>query len=104
VANLPYVTTSDWASLEAELRDHEPRSTLDGGADGLDLIRSLLHQAPRYLRPGGLIALEIGEEQAASLGAFVVKALPGAVWRVEQDFAGKDRVFLVAPSPPRTIG
>lgn len=96
IANLPYVTSADWSRLEPELREYEPRLALDGGADGLDLVRALLTQAPRYLRPGGLVALEIGEEQAAALGRFIEEALPGAAWRVEQDFAGKDRYCLVS--------
>ena len=98
VANLPYVTADDWSRLEPELREHEPRLALDGGADGLDLIRALLRQAPRYLLPGGCLALEIGEGQAEALGRSVEALLPGAAWRVERDLAGKDRVFLVKPA------
>jgi release factor glutamine methyltransferase len=97
VANLPYVTTGEWAGLQPEVREHEPRQALDGGDDGLDLIRALLHQAPRYLLPGGFVALEIGETHAAPLGRFVEQIWPGATWRVEQDFAGKDRYFFVRP-------
>src|SRR3972149_1312179 len=51
VANLPYVKTDDWRALAPEVRDHEPRLALDGGADGLDLIRRLLEQAPAHPRP-----------------------------------------------------
>jgi release factor glutamine methyltransferase len=95
VANLPYVTTGEWSALQPEVREHEPKQALDGGEDGLDLIRALLLQAPRYLLPGGFVALEIGEEQAAALGGFVEGTLPRATWRVEQDFAGKDRYLFV---------
>ncbi len=95
VANLPYVTTAEWSRLEPELQEHEPRLALDGGEDGLDLIRELLRQAPRYLRPEGCVALEIGEGQAEALGRFVEGSLPGAAWRGERGLAGKERVFLV---------
>jgi release factor glutamine methyltransferase len=97
VANLPYVTSGEWAGLQPEVREHEPRQALDGGEDGLDLIRALLRQAPRYLLPGGFVALEIGEEQAGALGRFVQETLPGSTWRVEKDFADKDRYFFVRP-------
>ena len=98
VANLPYVTTGDWMKLQAELREHEPRLALDGGADGLDLIRALLRQAPRYLNRGGAVLLEIGEGQAEALGRFVEALMPEASWRVEKDFAGKDRLFILKPA------
>jgi release factor glutamine methyltransferase len=97
VANLPYVTTGEWSGLQPEVREHEPRQALDGGEDGLDLIRALLRQAPRYLLPGGFVALEIGEEQAEALGRFVEESLPRSAWRVEKDFADKDRYFFVRP-------
>ena len=98
VANLPYVTTADWSRLEPELREHEPRLALDGGSDGLDLIRDLLRQAPRYLRPGGHVLLEIGEGQVEPLAAFIRDALPPrTLWNAETDFAGIPRVLSVLP-------
>lgn len=98
VANLPYVTTEDWRQLEPELREHEPRLALDGGDDGLDLIRDLLRQAPRYLRPGCHVLLEIGEAQVEPLAVFIRDALPrGTLWTAEVDFAGIPRVLSVLP-------
>jgi release factor glutamine methyltransferase len=96
VANLPYVATADWGQLEPELRDHEPRLALDGGEDGLDLIRDLLHQAPRYLRPGGRVLLEIGDGQVEPLAASIRAAMPaGTLWAVERDFNGVPRVLTL---------
>jgi release factor glutamine methyltransferase len=96
VANLPYVTTDDWTQLEPELREHEPRLALDGGPDGLDLMRELLRQAPRYLTRDGHIVLEIGEGQVEPLAAFISDALPErSLWSVEVDFAGVPRVLTV---------
>jgi release factor glutamine methyltransferase len=97
VANLPYVTTGDWSRLAPELREHEPRLALDGGTDGLDLIRALLRQAPRYLRDGGHVVLEIGEGQAEPLAAFISREMPpGTSWSVKADFAGIPRVLTVS--------
>ena len=66
VANLPYIPTADIAGLAADVRS-EPHLALDGGPDGLDIIRRLLQTAPLRLRHGGHILLEIGQgqEQAA---------------------------------------
>ncbi len=70
VANLPYIPHADLATLQPEVRDFEPRSALDGGPDGLDLIRSLTREIAqqRPLRPGGALFLEIGVDQAATVG------------------------------------
>jgi release factor glutamine methyltransferase len=99
VANLPYVTADDWRRLPPELRDHEPRLALDGGRDGLDVIRALLHQAPRYLRRRGFVALEIGgDAQAEALASSLKASMPAAQWRVENDFANIPRILIVLPS------
>jgi release factor glutamine methyltransferase len=63
IANLPYIPAEEIASLSPEVR-HDPSSALDGGADGLDLIRRLIDTAPDRLAPGGALLLEIGLGQA----------------------------------------
>lgn len=63
VANTPYVPSAKVALLPAEARDHEPRHTLDGGPDGLALLRRIAAQAPGWLRPGGTVLIEINETQ-----------------------------------------
>ena len=62
VANLPYVPETDRPSLAPELA-HDPDLALFGGQDGLDIIRTFIQEAPSYLNPGGIIALEIGIHQ-----------------------------------------
>ncbi|MBC7252197.1 MAG: peptide chain release factor N(5)-glutamine methyltransferase, partial [Anaerolineae bacterium] len=65
VANLPYVSHAEWDSLPAEIAVYEPRAALDGGPDGLKYIGELLASAAPYLRPKGVILLEIGSAQGA---------------------------------------
>jgi release factor glutamine methyltransferase len=96
VANLPYVTTAEWQELMPEIRDHEPRQALDGGKDGLDLVRALLASAGPWLEPGGVLMLEIGAGQGAAAEEAASKDFPGAEVLVEQDYAGLDRVVVVA--------
>ncbi len=64
-ANPPYIPSGDIATLQADVRDHEPRLALDGGADGLDFVRRIVDDAPTHLVPGGVLALEIGAGEAA---------------------------------------
>lgn len=84
VANLPYVREDEWATLPADVRDHEPRMALVSGADGLDAIRALVAQA----RPGTLLALEHAPSQAQAVRALLAGA------RTERDLAGRERVTL----------
>ncbi len=86
VANLPYVAERDWASLQPEVRDWEPREALLAGPDGLDAIRDLL---PRVGR--GALALELGEGQAQSVAALMREAGFGEV-RSRPDLAGIERI------------
>lgn len=66
-ANVPYVPTSMIELLPRDVRDHEPRVALDGGSDGLDLVRRVIASAPRWLRPGtGTLLIEIGPDQASA--------------------------------------
>lgn len=74
VANAPYVPTGAVGLLPPEARDHEPRVALDGGADGLDILRRVAAAAPAWLAPGGHLLFETGEEQAPSAVAAVGRA------------------------------
>ncbi len=62
-AHVPYVPTRALAAMPREARDHEPRRALDGGADGLDLLRAVARVAPRWLAPGGALLTEVVWEQ-----------------------------------------
>jgi len=95
VANLPYVRSDDWEPLAPEIREHEPRIALDGGADGLREIGRLLEQAPSHLRPGGSLLVELGPPQAEPALALARRRFPGATACILPDAAGLDRVLAV---------
>jgi release factor glutamine methyltransferase len=74
VANVPYVPTGEIELMPAEARDHEPRQALDGGTDGLDVLRRVAAQAPAWLAPGGHLLVETGERQAPTAAAVMAGA------------------------------
>lgn len=94
-ANLPYVTTGEWEGLPPEIRDYEPRAALDGGPDGLSLIRRLLATAGPHLSPGGALVVEIGASQGDAVTALARQDFPRSDVRLHQDYAGLDRLVLV---------
>jgi release factor glutamine methyltransferase len=94
-ANLPYVTTAEWEDLPPEIREYEPRPALDGGPDGLAIIRRLLATAAPYLHPGGAILLEIGASQGVAATALARGSFPQAAVTLHQDYAGLDRLVVV---------
>jgi release factor glutamine methyltransferase len=93
VANLPYVAAGESTRLAPELR-HEPAIALYGGTNGDELIRELITAAPPHLRTGGLLALEIGHDQAAALAGFLEEKNYHDII-AKKDYAGTPR-FLFA--------
>jgi release factor glutamine methyltransferase len=93
VSNPPYIFSNVWKNLEPCVRDFEPQLALDGGADGLDLIRPLVSQAARVLKPGGGLFIEIGYDQ----GLVVFQTLENAGFQhveIKKDLSGLDRIVL----------
>jgi release factor glutamine methyltransferase len=90
-ANVPYVPTAAIATLPRDVRDHEPRLALDGGPDGLDVVRRLAGAAGRWLAPGGHLLAEVGEDQAAA-AAELLAAAGLADLQILPDLVGRDRV------------
>ncbi|MFZ5690646.1 MAG: peptide chain release factor N(5)-glutamine methyltransferase [Pseudomonadota bacterium] len=70
-SNPPYIPTRDIASLDREVREHDPVRALDGGADGLDAYRAIARRAPQLLRDRGVLVVEIGTGQAAGVQAIL---------------------------------
>jgi len=93
VANPPYIPASEIAKLEPEVRDHDPRQALDGGADGLDFYRRLAVETPAWLQPDGRLMMEFGDGQADALEILFVP--PAWTTRAEKDFSGRLR-YLIA--------
>ncbi|MBI2941334.1 MAG: peptide chain release factor N(5)-glutamine methyltransferase [Chloroflexi bacterium] len=95
VANLPYIPSVEVERLQPEVRDHEPRLALDGGANGLHLYQRLIGQASACLdRPGALL-FEIGAGQADAASQLARAAFPGAIIRRHRDLAGIERVIEI---------
>ena len=94
-ANLPYIPSAVVPTLPVAA-SFEPREALDGGPDGLDVIRRLLDVLPARLEPGGTALLEIGSDQGGALHAAVAERLPGWDVRVEPDLSGRPRVAVLA--------
>lgn len=92
VSNPPYVAEGD-PELEAIVARHEPTAALLAGPDGLDALREVIKGAPRWLRPGGWLVLEIGHRQGAAVRGLLAGA--GLVdVEVRPDLAGRDRIAL----------
>ncbi|MGP4024924.1 putative protein N(5)-glutamine methyltransferase [Actinomadura sp. 3N407] len=86
LANVPYVPTDDVGLMPPEAREHEPRVALDGGADGLDVLRRVTAEASRWLVPGGHLLFETSERQvpdavaAVEHGGLAARATASEEW------------------------
>jgi release factor glutamine methyltransferase len=93
ISNPPYIPAVEIDTLEPEVRDHDPRIALDGGADGLDFYRRLAREAGDFLKPGGRLMLEFGDGQEA----FLPKIFTQEKWVVEAvkaDYNKRPRILI----------
>ncbi len=90
LSNPPYIPSRIVDTLMEEVRDHEPRLALDGREDGLYFYRKIVEQSPGYLKPGGMLFLEIGYDQAEAVSSLMEAAFTGIC--VVKDLAGLSRV------------
>jgi release factor glutamine methyltransferase len=93
ISNPPYIPNVEIESLEPEVRDHDPRAALDGGADGLDFYRFLATEARKFLKTGGKIMLEFGDGQADA----IKKLFENQNWVVEAiqpDYNQRQRILI----------
>lgn len=95
VANLPYVSRDEWVTLTRSIRTFEPSIALKGGIDGLVLVARLLRDAPRVLRPGGMILLEIGATQGDAALQLARDLFPMADAEIKKDYSALDRMLVV---------
>lgn len=102
VANVPYVPTDAIALLPPEARDHEPRRTLDGGADGLDVLRRVAAGAARWLAPGGTLLVETSRRQSATAQAVIAAGglTPGLAEPSDEDDED-DALVALGTAPAR---
>jgi release factor glutamine methyltransferase len=103
LANLPYVRTDALAGLPIAT-SFEPAHALDGGPDGLAVVRTLLARLPDALSPAGVAFFEIGGDQAVDIAAAVREALPDWALTIENDLGGLPRVARLVPPPPVGAG
>lgn len=98
VSNPPYIKSAVLPTLQKEIYEHEPMSALDGGQDGLDFYRRIVTDAPKYLRKGGVLFLEIGYNQAELLKQLIeVSGAYREDVEVIKDLVGEDRVVVALP-------
>ena len=90
-SNPPYIPTAVIATLEPEVREHEPMMALDGTGDGLKFYRRIAKEAGAWLKPGGTVYLEIGYDQGKAVSELLSEAGFAKI-RVVKDLPGKDRV------------
>jgi release factor glutamine methyltransferase len=99
VANLPYIPTDRIPTLQPEVQQ-EPAIALDGGPDGLDLIRRLLTQAEEKLKDTGIILLEMDPDQIPIVQELALNHFPEGSTSVEKDLAGMDRILTIYRQAP----
>jgi len=87
--NPPYIPTGELASLQEEIH-YEPRIALNGGVDGLDIVRRIVEEVKQYMKPGGRVICELGDEQADMVLNYVGEK-GYSYGEIHCDFAGKKR-------------
>jgi release factor glutamine methyltransferase len=88
VANAPYVPTDAIATMPRDVRDHEHPDALDGGSDGLDVLRRVAADAPAWLRRGGRLVVETGRDQADRMASLVNELGMSAVVETDDELGG----------------
>lgn len=103
VSNPPYIPSAEIPDLAPEVRDHDPLLALDGAVDGLAAYRRIAADLPRLLRPGGLVALEVGRGQDAAVAALLREAGLDAP-NLRHDLRGVPRCVTAKSRPgPGTV-
>jgi release factor glutamine methyltransferase len=99
VSNPPYIRAADIAGLAVEVREYDPRTALDGGADGLDAYRALIPQAADLLAPGAALVVEAGEGQSGPINGLMTLAGLAPTGAPKADLAGIPRAVAGRKMP-----
>jgi release factor glutamine methyltransferase len=100
VSNPPYIRSAEIQELGREVRDHDPRDALDGGADGLDAYRVLIPEAARLLAPGGTLIVEAGHGQTGAISELMATSGLTPERPPKADLAGIPRAVAGRKLPP----
>jgi release factor glutamine methyltransferase len=95
ISNPPYIPSAEIETLEPEVKDFDPRTALDGGADGLDFYRMFAAQAKPFLKPGGKIMLEFGDGQAPAIRE-IFENEKWIVEAVKDDYSQRARILIAS--------
>jgi len=99
VSNPPYIPTRDIQGLQPEIINYEPAAALDGGVDGLDCLQHIIRRAHHFLRPGGMLFLEIGHDQGRSVEQIANETDEYDSFQIVRDHSGYDRVVCIRKKP-----
>ena len=94
VSNPPYIPSGEIIELESSVRDYEPIWALDGGKDGLDIIKRIIAEAPAHLKPSGFLLMEIGDDHADAVMDLVLSSGAYRSASILKDLAQKDRMLM----------
>jgi release factor glutamine methyltransferase len=92
VCNPPYVSAPEYEALDRNVKDYEPRIALYAGADGLDLYRRIVEKVGQFLKPDGILLLEIGHQQGSAVRALLEQTGVFAQIRIDKDLQSHERV------------
>lgn len=96
ISNPPYIPTKRLHTLDPQVKNHEPITALDGGKDGLLIIKKLVKQGITKLRTKGIMLIEIDESQATDLKRWIERQYPDLHLEIRKDLAGKDRFARIS--------
>ena len=94
VSNPPYLTPAEIQTSKEEVK-HEPQIALLGGQEGIDILAKLFNDAPRYLKPGGLLCVEIDPRRVDATRSLVQEGFAGCRYEINQDLVGVERILKV---------
>lgn len=93
LTNPPYIPTDVIDTLQPEVKDFEPKMALDGGKDGLDLVKKIIDEAPDHLNPQAWILMEIGDDQGEAVLEYAKRSKKYTNLEIIVDLEGKNRIF-----------